>query len=495
MKFALKILCLVVVAAMLTVPAFAADEKQEAVKTGQQASEQVTQYTGEDIPAPHTHMFYDADWLDKFHNPTEGVELGLDFRFREVYAENYTTLDKDFPAADNYAHYQRYRTRMSGKFNLSPDVDLNTRLVWEFFTWEKPSTRPQSTEFDEVLFDRLNFTFRNAFDMPLTIVVGRQDIILGNGWLVLEGTPADGSRTIHFDAVRATYDLQDEGDKLDLIYVQNYDKENKWLKPFSYNDARHFTQGQDERGAIVYWTNKLGPKAQTEAYYIYKEDRRSPRAAATVPNAEIHTFGGALQDAIDQNWSYRAELAKQFGQKGQTDLNAMAFNGRLKYSFNNECQSAVFMDYEYLSGDRPGTGNDEAFDTLWGDYPQAQRGGDLPIYVWVGESGNLGQMTNFHRLGFGHYFKPHEKWSLETLYNLYWADDNTLAAGATGGGGFPTYGSGRFRGQMFTAYLKYRCCAQLNAHFLVDYFVPGDFYADNSRDHGLFARFNVQYTF
>ncbi len=40
--------------------------------------------------------------------------------------------------------------------------------------------------------------------MPLTATVGRQDIIEGVGWLVMDGTPLDGSRTVYFDAARFT---------------------------------------------------------------------------------------------------------------------------------------------------------------------------------------------------------------------------------------------------------------------------------------------------
>jgi hypothetical protein len=45
------------------------------------------------------------------------------------------------------------------------------------------------------------------FGLTVNIKGGRQDIIFGEGWLVLDGTPQDGSSTISFDAVRATYAL------------------------------------------------------------------------------------------------------------------------------------------------------------------------------------------------------------------------------------------------------------------------------------------------
>ena len=308
------------------------------------------QYTGDDPSTSHSHMFGDADWLEKFHNPAEGVTMGLDLRIREVYGRNLTTMNDS--GANNDWNWGRYRTRLSAKFELDPDVDLNTRLTWEWFSWSDPPSREHSVDFDEMIFDRMNLTMRNVFDLPLTVVVGRQDIILGNGWLVLDGNPADGSRTIFFDAVRATYDIPDADTKLDMIYIQNYDAEDKWLNPINHREHRHMTQGQDERGAILYITNN-STDTQVEGYYIYKEARRSVKFGSTAPNAEIHTIGGALSGQLDENWKYRAELAKQFGQKGQTDLDALGFNGRLAYSFNDERNSGLNFDYEYMSGDNP----------------------------------------------------------------------------------------------------------------------------------------------
>ena len=99
------------------------------------------------------------------------------------------------------------------------DIDFNMRLVWEFRVWDHPTRKNQHIDFDEILFDRFNLTMRNMFDMPLTGVIGRQDIILGKAWLVLDGTPLDGSRTIYLDAARFTYDWEEKDTKIDMIYI------------------------------------------------------------------------------------------------------------------------------------------------------------------------------------------------------------------------------------------------------------------------------------
>ena len=461
----------------------------------------VQEYLQEE-PVAHFHEV-NTGLMDKFHNPTEGVTMGLDLRLREVYARNIFSLNEDFGGDGNWNnyHWQRYRTRLSTKWAIDEDIDFNTRLVWEFWGHCAPDDSfseflsEKSYDFDEAIFDHMNIQFRNAFDMPLTLTVGRQDIILGTGWLVLDGTPADGSRTIFFDAVRATYDLS-ETSKVDLIYIQQYDDEAKWLKPFNHgvvDDRRHLTQLSDERAVIVYWHNKRNDAHNNELYYIYKNEEASDWGAEYKGrgyDADIHTIGTRFFGQLDENWSYSAEIAKQWGDREGASLQALGGNSKLAYAFNNDSKNEIHFGYEYLSGDDPDTSADEEFDSLWGDWPQSQRGGDLQSYMWTFE-GELGQVTNLHRFGIGHSFKPAKDWTLATDYNLYWADENSETTNT----GLAFSDSGKFRGHMLTGLLTYQCCKNFRTQFLVDYFIPGGYYDEPSQDDALFARVNVEWTF
>jgi hypothetical protein len=464
-------------------------------------------------PPAHFHDV-DADWMKTFHNPMEGVEMGLDIRLREVYARNIFSLDESYgdnlgENRNNY-HWQRYRTRLSARWNINEDVSFNTRLTWEFWGHCAPddSFNPFFTEksydFDEAIFDTFNLQFRNAFDLPLTLTVGRQDIILGTGWLVLDGTPGDGSRTIFFDAIRAEYQLTDTS-KLDLIYIQQYDDESKYIKPFNHGavrDRRRLTQKNDERGFIFYWTNKLNDAHSNELYYMYKRDRdsywrqRYQAAAAPGQNADIHTIGTRFFGNLDENWSYSTEIAKQFGKRDGSSLQALGSNNKLMYAFNDDHKNEVHVGYEYMSGDDPDSSADEMFDSLWGDWPQYQRGGDLQSYIWAFEGDGLGNVVNLHRFGIGHSFKPSPVWTIATDYNLLWADQNTFGGASRGPNNALTFDSGsNFRGQMLSALATYQCCKKFKTHFLFDYFIPGNYYDSPSGDEAFFARVNVEWTF
>jgi hypothetical protein len=472
------------------------------------ADASATAYAG---PEPVAH-WHDKAFMDPFHHPFDGLEMGLDIRLREVYTHNLLTLDDQFGDTagmnSNDNHWQRYRTRWSTIWTLAPDVTFNTRLVWEFWSITDPERMPvsamkplskQDTDFREMIFDTMNIKWKNAFDLPMTLTVGRQDIILGTGWLVLDGTPGDGSRTIFFDAVRATIDLRDKT-QLDLIGLYQKDDEKGWMTPINHRDYLHLTQKTDEKGFIAYLTDKSIENVQLEGYYIYKKEEPSSWAKhsdswwTTSPglDAEIHTFGGRVAQKLDDNWSYSVEAAKQFGTRDDRSMKGLGTNNKLTYAFNDDLKNEMRLMYEYLSGDDKSTGGSEKFDTLWGDWPQSQRGGDLQSYIWTFE-GALGEVANLHRTGIGHTFKPNKEWTMSTDYNLLWADQN----GATQSVApyVKVSDNSYFRGQMISGLATYSCCKDFKTHFMLDYFIPGSYYDQSNRDHAIFARVNVEWTF
>jgi len=60
----------------------------------------------------------------------------------------------------------------------------------------------------EVFFDYLHLQWNSAFGLPLTLTVGRQDLMLGEGLVVWDGGPLDGSRSAYFNAVRGDWALR-----------------------------------------------------------------------------------------------------------------------------------------------------------------------------------------------------------------------------------------------------------------------------------------------
>lgn len=477
------------------------------------AAEQSASATAATEPAPKGGMDSFRDW---FHNPAPWLEMSADLRMRYTYGWNMDTLNDRPPARESKWSWYQQRMRWGMKFKLTDDIDFNLKYNWEFRAWDEPTRKNRNTDYDEIVWEHFNLVMRNFGGMPITMTVGRQDIVLGSGWLVAEGTPLDAARTGYFDALRLTYAIPDTETTLDLIYIENRASMDAYLKPFS-EGGKEVTE-QDETGFIAYLTNKKNPNMNLEGYYIYKKDSRIDTPTGTPAdrdpwpgiwskNAEIHTIGGALSGKFfgSEHWKYRTEGAIQFGEKeginqtnpnvnvrnGMHNLMAFGANNKLEYHFNDAMKNRIRFTYEYRSGDKNGTGKIEAFDPLWGEYPQW---GDLSLYIWNLET-MIGEITNLHKFGVGHSIQLTKEWELNTdIYGLF-ADENTRGGYTHGASGLGFSQGGHYRGTLAVLMLKYAMSKNLTGHIELDYFQPGNYYAAGSRDSAMFVRANVDYKF
>ena len=407
------------------------------------------------------------------------ITWGFDLRLRTIWADNLTTLNDSVPRGER--HFQRYRSRFWITARPTKDIDLNARFIWEPRVIQKPSPIGTSRyTWDEVVIDNLNVVARNVFQLPLTVTAGRQEIILGNGWLVLDGTPLDGSRTIYFDAVRATAEAKDIKTTFDAMYIDQDYNGDRWFSP--WNATGQPVIEQNERGFVFNVTNRSIDRTTIEGHYIYKHD---DARLATGNNSNIHTLGTRITHGFNDNWSIRSEGAFQFGDKNGNSMRAFGLNNRLTYKFLDDLNNQLHVDYEYLSGDDPGTSRVEAFDPLWGRWPQWS---ELYIYTIAMENGRPGEITNLHRLGAGWSANPASNITLRAGYHLLFADENTYAAG-------PNFSSGgAFRGQLVTGWLTYKFSKHVSGHLVGEYFHPGNYYSRNATDPAMFFRYELTFT-
>jgi hypothetical protein len=183
----------------------------------------------------------------------------------------------------------------------------------------------------------------------------------------------------------------------------------------------------------------------------------------------------------------RAEGAYQWGTRNDRDLSAFGFNGRVTYSLLDPLSNRLHAGYEYLSGDDPDSRSDQAFDPLWGRWPQWS---ELMIYQWPLES-RVGEATNLHRLNLGWGIQAHETTSFTLDYHALWADEKstrTLAQLAS------ISGDDHFRGHLFTGWVKTKFNKHVAGHLVAEYLAPGHYYAENRRDDSYFVRAELNLT-
>jgi len=436
-------------------------------------------------------------------NPVSWLNWGGDFRIRDEFFNNSTSLNEKDPLHEQ--NYLRFRARVWASIVPVKDLSINARLATESREYFDQSNSGLYNKghtglmFTYGILDNLNVQMRNIGDV-LTVTAGRQDIQLGDGWLVMDGTPRDGSSTLYFDAARLTFNLPEEKTVVDVIGIDQNARANAVIG--TINNGNFGLCDQNEKGAIVYASNKLIKQANLDAYFMYKHDDRlnNAPAIASGDDANIFTLGGRVSGAfMEDHLRYSAEGAYQFGEKSDPNLrdaqaangaerhlNSFGVNSRLVYAAKDKLDNQVGLYYEYLTGDNPNTKTDEAFDVLWGRFPRWSE--DLNIYGTPNEW-RVGQIGNVHRFGPGWAITPLTNLTYSLNYYALWADQSTDTRASNPA----LFANGGFRGHFLQTVLKYKFNAHLQGHLWYEILFPGEFYA--SREPMTFVRAELLFTF
>jgi hypothetical protein len=456
--------------------------------------------------------------IQDIKNPFSWLTWGGDFRVRNEYFNNALSLGSG-PSSEPFAgvhsqDYFRYRGRLWTSLEPTEDLSFNVRLAAEPREFMEPST--MDTYFEKSgmqwrygIIDNLNVKWKQPLDQPVTLTVGRQDIFLGDGWLVGDGTPEDGSFTTFLDAARATWELKDLHTTIDAIGLVQYARPDAWLPTLGPsttqggNPNAYLLTDQNEKGAILWIANKSLPAANVDAYFIYKHDSALNDAPASIfsDNADIYTFGGRVSGLVQEHWNYSAEGAYQFGRKQYQynppvpppldedfhSLSAFGVNSKVSYLFKDELNDQLSLSYEFLSGDDPGTKTDEMFDVLWGRWPSWSE--MYNIYSYVNET-RVGQTANLHRIGPTWSLTPIKDMQFSASYYALFADQ-AVPTQATLPNAFTD--SGTFRGHYLQAVLKYKFSKHMTGHLWSELLFPGDYYV--SHQTMTFLRAEMMFTF
>jgi hypothetical protein len=484
------------------------------------------------------------EWAKEIKNPTDWFSWGGDLRVRDEYFNNALSLATDPSLSPLFApvheqNYFRYRGRIWFSLFPSNDLSLNVRLTAEPREFTKLSTF--DTFYDESgmqwrygIIDNLNVQWKKPLDLPATLTVGRQDIFLGDGWLMGDGTPEDGSFTFFLDAVRFTYDLKDQHTTIDAIGLLQYARPDAWLPTIGYSGTVPgapeglILTDQNEKGAILWIANKSLAEANLDGYFIYKHDTQLKPGdlppASFGDSASIYTVGGRVSALLEDHWKYSVEGAYQFGQKqdpelnmsgqnpelapsaettGFRDINAFGVHSSLGYLFKDEMNNQLSLSFEFLSGDDPKTKDDEMFDVLWGRWPSWSE--MYQVYSTVQET-RPAQPANLIRFGPTWSLNPIKDMNFSLSYYALFADQDVptrpfnqafyyngiipIPALATA---TPFSNNGDFRGHYLQAVLKYKFTKNLSGLLLSEFLFPGDFYV--TRGMMDFLRAELMFTF
>ncbi|MCP4157120.1 MAG: alginate export family protein, partial [bacterium] len=272
-------------------------------------------------------------------------------RFRLTAWDNAINLDDEL--ADPFA-FTRHRSCFTLKYFPSKNIELAVKLTNEFRTYLSPKNR--EFEINEVIFDNLYLKWKNVGNMPLTLTLGRQNIIFGEGFIMLEGHPLDGSRSIYFNAVRADYQLK-KNHLLTAFYTYVPDRDD--ILP-RLNDQERALVPQPETGLGLYYKGKFN-KTGVEAYFIRKEVDATDTITV---EAGINALGARVVLPLATRLALTGEGAYQFGTYGDYDRGAFGGYFHLDYKLGESVPflKTLTLGGIYLAGDDPTTDKMEGWD-------------------------------------------------------------------------------------------------------------------------------------
>ncbi len=343
--------------------------------------------------------------------------------------------DKD----SNSSRDVNQRTRLSAKADFTGEV---TGLIEfdSYDTWGEDfrsnhitgADFRQNSAADDVSVYQAYIEARELGGLPLTLKVGRQEVLLGSGWLI--GTNDTGSifTGLSFDAVALVY-------AQDPVQIVGF-----WAKGYDGGLA-------EEDGDVdlygVYGTYTGLENQAFDAYWILGRDARSVNdtnfswVGETVEGflglddynvTNLHTVGLRGSGKIGA-FDYEAEAAYQFGDASQegslfklgfygdddASFDALGANLELGYTFDTAWSPRLFLGGAYFSGE------DNRSTSFWDQFnpfrePKASVSFDRLFSNWgYSEFLDFTELSNIYVLRSGVVAKPTEALTLKLLLSYF----------------------------------------------------------------------------
>ncbi len=379
-------------------------------------------------------------------------------RVRQESWDNAMSLDDS--GTDSSA-YLRLRTSLGTLWTPGRSWAIHLRLTNENRVYLAPKLDPRlKTDFNvhEVIFDQLYVKWASPRRPGLSLTLGRFDMMLGEGFLVMDGGPLDGSRSGYFNGLRLDCSLKNKN-SLTFFFVRQ--PRTDTLLPV-VNDKEQAMVEQEEQGVGLYFSAHA-KKTGLEAYLF----RKDAFAFAAVPKGALHVAGGRLVHPFTSRLSLTAEGALQLGTLGDRTRRGLGGYFHLDHKPGRRfpVPAQLTLGGIFLSGDDPATPRFEGWDAAFSRWPKWS---DSLIYLQARET-RVADWTNFISLYASMVLEPAEKVKLSLAWHRLSAAEKTLPAALLSG-------AGRDRGWLAIVKAAYDVSSHLSGRLIWEYFRPGGFY-------------------
>ncbi len=385
--------------------------------------------------------------------PAPKLKLIFVERFRFEAWDNAVNLDD---AANDAMAYTRNRTTLGLSWKATPNLEVLGKLTNEFRVYLAPKT--QAFGWNEVFFDNLYLKWKIPGRVPITITAGRQDINLGEGFIIADGTPGDGSRSYYFNALRLDAEVA-KGHTL-TAFAHATEATDRYLPVI--NPVPRPLAEQPERALALYYSGAFG-RAKVDAYAVHK----TTAANTLFPlSTRTETFGARLVTSLTKPLGFTAEAAYQTGRNGDAGRSAYGAIAHFDYDLTGTLPllKSFVLGGILLSGDDPATARWEGWDPIFSRWPKWS---ESYIYTLTRESrqsywSNLSSLYAQLAFDFGSRSDGH----IMVM---------PMGAGHALSGAFPG-GTGLVRGTLVRGRLNYKINKFMTGRVIWEHLDPGSFY-------------------
>ncbi len=366
--------------------------------------------------------------------------------------------------------------------NVSTVINLINQRDWNANTFTDASDGAAAAgslganEFD-IILDLAYVQMKEIFYSPLTLTIGRQDLLFGRGFIIgwnpqdPQGvTQADEFTQIQsFDAIRATLDF------------------SPWTLDFVYSKIDENAHNpEDDRDLYIANVNYAFAEynAVAEGYFVSEIDRatNAPTATVSQESNKTYTIGGRVQfDPISQI-TLGGEIAYQFGNyrsmlaNPDRDRSALAVDLFGTYRWDYTWKPEVTVEYVHLSGESDLSATTDDFSSWNAPF----RG---PTYGWIHEyletfygtaqANDQAAGQNLQFVSLLGSLKPLEDLQLSGVFYYYWADEDMHTTTTS-----PTSSvlSDEIGWEIDTA-ITYAYTEDVTFQVMANWFIPGELYS------------------
>jgi len=376
----------------------------------------------------------------------QNVQVGGQIRIRgNWYWSGHDAATEDLGLASNNAFVEQ-RTRLNVKADFTDSVtaciELDSYDRWgeDFRSNYLTGVDARGVTTDDVEVYQAYIEANEMWGTGLRARIGRQELKLGSGWLVGNGSSGPYFTGLSFDAVRLSY------------ITEQFTVDALWAKLAESSPL------QEDGDADLYgvYGSYLGIENVTlDAYWLFVRDATNQMLKTpdmcwpvAIPGSlDLHTFGLRGAGTLGA-FDFDAEVAYQMGFITEVDFDWTAWGGNVEagYTIDMTYTPRVFIGGAYLEGSEDGMSFNRLFSDkryskfLDGNWLVAQTGGIFnPQYAMTGSTANS-EISNLWTVHAGVSAMPTESLKVELsgaylglLNDCGWTDSSDLGweVGAT----------------------------------------------------------------